>query len=451
MPPPNSSSPSDPPQAPNFLFLFPDQWRWDWLGCVDSPFGKVPVHTPNLDALAARGTLFSQCRTNSPVCAPARACLATGLRYDRTGVLANGTDLRLDSDTYFQRLRAAGYRVAATGKTDLQKHGLWKGLDGWTSAMGRLGFSECINQAGKWDAAVGGIPEPKDPYMAHLHRAGLAMVHRQDYDGRKHDRRAGRMDHAPSPLPREHYTDDFAGRMAEQYLDLWALDPTGRSPWHLWVNFPGPHEPFDPPAELLARYRDTIFPPNVGGKFDDSDHQAVRRSYAAMITGLDECVGRLIDKVRARGELERTLIVFCSDHGEMLGDHGRWFKHTPHEGSIHVPLIIAGPGVKAGKISDAPTELTDLAATLLDYAGLPVPADWDGRSLRPVLTGQQPRHRDCSHSALDNWQVTTDGRWKLILTAGQPDQLFDLHADPQELINLTAREPGHVNRLRQAL
>src|SRR5690554_2983485 len=95
-------------RQPNILFLFPDQWRWDWLGCE----GRVPVRTPNLDALAARGTRFTQCRTNSPLCAPARACLATGRRYEHTGVPDNKYDTRPEMGTIFQLLRNAGYRVA---------------------------------------------------------------------------------------------------------------------------------------------------------------------------------------------------------------------------------------------------------------------------------------------------------------------------------------------------
>jgi arylsulfatase len=433
---------------PNLLFLFPDQWRWDWLGCETSPFGKVPVKTPNLDALGARGVRFTQCRTNSPLCAPARAALVTGMRYHRCGVASNGTDCPPDADTYLRRLRDAGYRVAATGKTDLQKHGQWKGLDGWTDAMGRLGFTECVNQAGKHDAVNSGFPAPQDPYMAYLHSVGQAEIHRDDYRARKQLRKDGGMDFAPTPLAREHYTDDFAGRMAERFLDRWAPAPNGRSPWHLWVNFPGPHEPFDPPAELLARYEGVAFPPPIAGN-DSADHQAVRRSYAAMISGIDDWVGRLLAAVERRGELGSTLVVFASDHGEMLGDHGRWFKNTWHEPSVHVPLIVAGPGVSRG-VCHRPVELIDLAATLLDAAGVAAPP-WDARSLAPLLADPTTAHRSVTHAALGDWRSVTDGRWKLVAVAGQADRLFDLHADPTEQADVAAAHPELLHRLQAAL
>ena len=141
-------------KQPNFLFLFPDQWRWDWLACAGY---DIPVKTPNIDKLAARGMRFTQCRTNSPVCAPARAALATGMRYQNCGVPGNGFNLDTTRDTFFKHLRNSGYRVAASGKTDLQKHGKWKGLDGWTTAMGQLGFTQAVNQAGKHDS--GGCPQ----------------------------------------------------------------------------------------------------------------------------------------------------------------------------------------------------------------------------------------------------------------------------------------------------
>lgn len=440
--------------SPNILFLFPDQWRWDWLGCEDSPYGKVPVRTPHLDALAARGMRFAQCRTNSPVCAPARAALVTGLRYERCGVPGNGVDLSLESDTYLQRLRAAGYRVAASGKTDLQKHGQWKGLDGWTEAMGRLGFTECCNQAGKWDAVQSGWPRPQDPYMKHLHESGCVQEHVADYQRRREFRQnAGgvrQVDSAPSPLPREHHTDDFCGRAACEFLSRWSVDASGRSPWHLWVNFPGPHEPFDPPAELLEGYAGVEFPLPVGTPQRHIDHQAVRRSYAAMIRGIDEWVGRILGEIKRRGETDRTLIVFSSDHGEMLGDHGKWFKQVPEEGSVHVPLIVAGPGVRQG-VSGTPVELIDLAATMLDWAGVAAPAGWDARSLGPVLRGESRKHRDVTLCSLGAWKMAFDGRWKLIFEPGKADRLYDLSTDPAETKNLADGCPDEVSRLKKTL
>ena len=434
---------SDAERPPNILFLFPDQWRWDWLGCVTSPYGKVPVRTPHIDALAARGTRFTQCRTNSPLCAPARACLATGVRYDRCGVPNNGADLDPRLPNVFQHLRGEGYRVACTGKPDLRKHGKWKGLDGWTQHLGRLGFTESTHQAGKHDAVNTGADQPQDAYMAHLHRVGQAAAHVADYRRRAALRRdeGHVIDATPTPLPREHYTDDFCGRAAEAYLDRWAVG----EPWMLWVNFPGPHEPFDPPAELLRRYDGVAFPPPVEPGESSQDHQALRRAYAAMCEGIDEWVGRLLAAVARRGEADRTLVIFASDHGEMLGDHGRWYKTFAYEGSVHVPLILAGPGVPAGTVDDRLVELIDVSATMLAAAGLAVPDDWDAQ---PVLG---PVKRDVQVSGLGDWRMLFDGRHKLVTRGGAAAELYDLTRDPCESRNLLEQEPSITEGLRDKL
>lgn len=432
-------------EAPtNVLFLFPDQWRWDWLGCVDSPYGKVPVRTPNIDALAARGVQFTQCRTNSPVCAPARACLATGVRYDRCGVPDNRYDMDLDRPNLFKMLREQGYRVAVTGKPDLCKQVKWKGLDGWTQQIGRLGFTEARYQAGKWDAINSGAQRPQDAYMAHLHRAGVVDQHVEDYSRRRTLRRndPSVIDASPTPLPREHYTDDFCGQAALSFLDRWSVG----DPWFLWVNFPGPHEPFDPPAELLRRYDGVEFPEPVEPGTPRQDDQALRRAYAAMCEGIDEWIGRLIAAVDGRGELDRTLIVFASDHGEMLGDHGRWYKEVPYEGTVHVPLIIAGPDAPSGEQRHDLVELIDISATVLTAAGLDIPSDWDAR---PLLNADQ--RREVQLSGLREWRMICDGRHKLVMQNGKPTDLFDLQHDPAERHNVLTEAPTIARALAMRL
>lgn len=443
---------------PNILFLFPDQWRWDWLGCHDgstTPYGRIPVRTPHLDRLAQRGVRFTHCRTNSPLCAPARACLAQGVRYQRCRVPSNSFDTPTDSDTVFRRLRDAGYRTACTGKTDLQKRSHFKGLDGWTPAIGMLGFVESHDQCGKWDAVNSGRDRPADPYSAELHRTGWMNVHLADYDRRRTDLRERSLISAdPSPLPRRLCTDDFAGRTALDMLQRWPVDHTGQhpAPWMLWVSFPGPHEPFDPPAELQRRYDGVEFPGpvDVPPHAAPQDHPQLRRNYAAMCQGVDDWVGRLIAAVEARGEIDRTLIVFCSDHGENLGDHGRWNKNLPYDSSVRVPLILAGPGVPTAEVRDDLVELIDLSATMLVAAGLDVPAHWDAR---PITThGGRPR--DVQLSSLGKWRMICDGRWKLVRTEPSPTPwhpdptaLFDLDADPAETTNVAADHPQVVESL----
>ena len=438
---------SDPKQ-PNILFLFPDQWRWDFLGCAEH---GIPVKTPNIDALAARGVRFTQCRTNSPVCAPARSCLVQGLRYDRCGVPSNGTDSDPQRPNYMKQLQAAGYQTAGCGKFDLFKPTRFRGLDGWTDRLGEIGFDRGYDQSGKFDCARNGWPEPQDFYSAHLHHDGLMETHKDDYKRRGQDRQSGACGAWASPLGTEHHTDTFTANNAARLLDELPTD----QPWYLWVNFPGPHDPFDPPAEYLARYDDVDFDLPIEPNPEANPDQLVqqRRSYAACCEYLDELCGRIIAKVAQRGELDNTLIVFASDHGEMLGDHGRWTKAVAYEGSTHVPLIVAGPGVEgAGRTSDELIELIDLAATFTDAAGASAVDGWDSRSLAPLLTRTADSHRDIAVSGLRKWRMAFDGRYKLVIAEDQPDTLYDLREDPGETVNcIESVDAGTVAALRQAI
>jgi choline-sulfatase len=216
------------------------------------------------------------------------------------------------------------------------------------------------------------------------------------------------------------------------------------SPWCLWVNFPGPHEPFDPPNDLLQRYNNVHFPdPIAPDPADPTDHQAVRRAYAAMMTGIDEWIGRILDAVSARGELEQTYVVFSSDHGEMLGDHGKWGKAVAYEGSLRIPLVIAGPGLRANAVSPALAELADIGATLLDAAGIAVPKNFAARSLLPVLQGRidGAKYRSHQFAALGDWQAMILDRYKAVRQADGRVTMYDLATDPGELVDVAARVP----------
>lgn len=423
-------------EKPNFLFIFPDQWRWDWLGCSGH---DIPVNTPHIDALAARGVRFTQCRTNSPLCSPARACLAQGLRYDRCSVPDNHVDTPRDSLTVFQLLRRIGYRVGTTGKNDLHKATSWLGLEGWTPLIGQYGFTEARAQLGKLGAVQIAEESPSCAYTALLHKKGMMATHVADYQRRREVDEG--ISTAPSDLPRELYTDDVTGQYSVELLNAFPRD----APWLLWVNFPGPHDPFDPPLELQERYDGVDFPLPVAMEesFDGKplNHQQIRRNYSACCEGIDEWVGKLIEVVEARGELDNTVIIFSSDHGEMLGDHGRFTKQVPFEGSVHVPLIIAGPGIEAGAVNDALTELIDISAEITQRAGLDVPVDWDAQP----LFGATPRGYQVSE--LGDWKMIFNGEHKLILKQGAPAELYDLNQDPGEEHNLIDLLPAKVDEL----
>ncbi|MEX0810483.1 MAG: sulfatase-like hydrolase/transferase [Dongiaceae bacterium] len=439
-------------QPPNLLFLFPDQWRGDWIGCAGN---DIPVKTPNIDRLASYGTRFPNARTNSPLCAPARAALATGNCYPAAGVAGGHDDLARDTPTIFARLRDAGYSVATCGKNDLRKGAYMRSAPGAGDWLAALGFTQIREHAGKRDAAVMAIENRPDPYVQFLRENNAIDAYLGDIAARDilrtQERKVSAVAHR---LPRTLYTDDFCGRNA---LGLIAALPR-TTPWFLWVNFPGPHEPFDPPDELLKSYAGTRFPdPVAPDPADPSDHQAVRRAYAAMMEGIDQWIGRIIGAVAERGELDRTIVVFSSDHGEMLGDHGKWGKAVAQEGSLRIPLVIAGPGLRRGIVSPALAELADIGATLLDAAGIApledAPENARARSLLPMLSGRVPetRHRSHQYAALGDWRAVMHEQYKAVRWADGRVALYDLAADPGELADVAAARPAIAGALGQWL
>ena len=448
---------ADTPRRPNILFLFPDQHRYDWTGANRN----LPIHTPNLDRLARRGVRFTKAIVASPLCAPSRACLASGKEYDRCRVRDNGDDYPLDQPTYYGMLRESGYHVAGCGKIDLHKASSNWGLDG-KHLLPEWGFSDGIDNAGKMDAIVSGAVQPKDPYMAYLHRRGLAAAHVADFRKRA---QAGYAATFPTPLDESAYCDNW---VAKNGLELMKAFPKGK-PWHLVVNFTGPHNPEDVTARMEKLVRDRDFPqPNRSAQFNPETHVAIRQNYTAMVENIDRWAGVFLDEVERRGELENTLVVYSSDHGEMLGDHNRWGKTLPYHASASVPMIVAGPGVGKGVVSDALVSHMDLAATYLDYAGVPRPADMDSRSMRPLLEGKTKAHREFVRSGLGSWRMIYDGRYKLVrgfdpsritkeksapdTSSGElPPLLFDLETDALENINIAEKAPNHVTRLSKFL
>jgi arylsulfatase A-like enzyme len=435
---------------PNFLFLFPDQQRYDWTGLNRD----LPLRTPHLDAIARRGAHFTRAVVASPLCAPSRACLASGMEYDRCGVVNNGQDFPLGKTTYYQLLRDSGYHVVGCGKLDLHKASYIWGLDGG-GRLAEWGFSGGIDNAGKQDAIISGATDPKDPYMAFLHRQGLAQAHVEDFRKRK-----GYNATFPTPLPEVAYCDNWVGQNG---LDLLRATPKDR-PWHLVVNFTGPHSPMDITIRMDEICRNRDFPqPNGSKQYTAAEHVAIRQNYAAMIENIDRWTGVYVDELKRRGELDNTVIVYSSDHGEMLGDHDRWGKTYPWAASVGVPLVAAGPGVRRGLRSDALVSHIDIGATFLDYAGVAQPREMESRSLRPLLEGRTAKHRDVLRSGLNQWRMAWDGRYKLVTgfdpgarkkgeeRAAPPTLLFDLESDPLENRNIAERAPEQVKRLRQAI
>lgn len=407
-----------PDDRPNVLFVFPDQHRPDYVGFD----GEVPVRTPNLDDLADRGVAFRNAVTPSPLCGPARACLASGREYDRCGVRDHAADYPLGAPTLYARLRDAGYHVIGSGKFDLQKHSGDQGLDG-ENDLDANGFSDGVNNAGKWDA-WGGARDgtPGDSYTTYLDEIGELTTHIEDFDRRQE---AGIGASFPTSLPPEAYCDNWIGRRT---VDLLEAAPADR-PWFCQVNFAGPHDPWDVTEDMHNWYRDPPVefpdPTDPDEELTLDEHQSVRRNYAAMVENIDRWLGRFLGRVDDRGERENTLVVFASDHGEMLGDHGRWKKHLPYRASAGVPLVAAGTGVVDREPVEAPATILDCHATFLDAAGVePTAVDptMDSLSMWSFLQGDSAVDadptagglRDVAVSGFGNWRLAIDERYGLI-------------------------------------
>jgi arylsulfatase A-like enzyme len=433
------------PLQPNIIFFFPDQHRPDWL----SGNPNLSLRTPNINRLKSQGVMFTRAYTPSPLCAPARACLASGKAYNECPAPNNDYDYPLDIPTYYQALRRTGYRVVGVGKFDLHKDTRdslkldWN-LDG-SRCLKEWGFTDGIDNEGKLDGSnsyrVDG--KPKGPYLAYLQKLGLAETYIKE-----HEQSSGYMGAYTTSLPDEAYCDNWLSENGLRFLRGFPKD----QPWHLVVNFTGPHNPMDVTKSMRDKWAHTAFP--LSHNNDYPDQKALLRSrqnYAAMIENIDHQVGRFIDLVREREELENTLIVYTSDHGEMLGDHSRWGKGTWYSASVGIPLIVCGPGVKKGVVSDALVSLQDLAATFLDYAGTQGLPKMEALSLRALLEGRKDDHRKYVISGLNEWRMVFDGRYKLIMGAEHSPILFDLQNDLLEDKNIAKNNPNIVKRLTQVI
>lgn len=438
---------------PNVLFIMADQHRHDYLGCAGATF----VRTPNLDRLAERGVRFSQAITNCPVCAAARIGLATGLQPSRLGSLDNASYLPLSAPTHYQRFRDHGYRVGCVGKLDLAKPSPYNGRFGDRPCVYGWGFTHPEECEGKMHA--GSSPTPIGPYTHYLEDNGLLQRFHQDYRVRKEKGWIVGASH-DSVLPTEAFEDTYIGRRAAEWIESTPTD----FPWYYLVSFVGPHDPFDPPTEYAERYRGADMPAAVHDELVDKpswlgrrqvpateeDIAISRRQYCAAIELIDDQVGRILDALQGRGLMDNTVVLYTSDHGEMLGDHGMYTKSVAYEPSLRVPLIVAGPGMSGGRSSDALAELIDLYPTVCEMASLPVPAHLDARSLLPVLEETDAEHRTEAVSAIRHWRCIRTRQHKLIENYNDVTELYDLTEGP-EVCNIAAREPGLVRQLSRRL
>ncbi len=441
-------------KQPNLLFIMDDQHRFDYLGSRGAHF----VKTPHLDRLAARGINFSNCFTNSPLCAPSRIALATGMQPGRVGALDNNSYLPPQIPTFYQRFRDNGYRVGCVGKLDLAKPDLYNGRFGDRPCAFSFGFTHPEECEGKMHAGVS--PTPLGPYGFYLQEKGLYTEFHEDYQKRKQE--GFSLECSDSVLPTEAFEDVYIGNRAAE----WIRGVPDDFPWFYFVSFVGPHDPFDPPTEYAEKFRDAEMPLAVMGSLegkpgwvarrrvteDQATISKTRRQYCAAIHVIDDQVGKILDALERRGMLDNTYIIFTSDHGEMAGDHGLYTKSVAYEPAIHVPLIIAGPGIAAGGESDALVELIDLNPTACGLAGIPDNGQiMDAKSLDSLLFGQTDQHRTSVMSCENNFRCLRTDRYKYIQNFNDAPELYDLQADREELHNIAPANPALVAKMQAAL
>jgi choline-sulfatase len=420
----------------NLLFILSDQHNREVMGCAGHPL----VRTPHLDALAEKGTRFTNAYTPSPICVPARACLATGRHVHETGFWDNATPYDGSVRSWAHRLRSEGHRIAAIGKL----HYRGAEMDG--------GFTEAINNLHVPDGLgdVIGLVRKDAP-----ERSGAAKFAREI---------------GPQESSYTRYDRKIAAR-ATEWLRARAAEPSDR-PWMLFVSFVMPHFPLQAPPEFYALYEDVeIPPPRLCGAAERVKHPFLKaitgvlpydryfteetrriaiRCYLGMVSLLDHHVGQLLATLDETGLSENTRLIYASDHGEMLGNHGMWGKMSFHEESVGVPLIMAGADIDRGRIEDSPVCLLDLYPTFLEALGI-VPDDEEmqlpGRSLFETLRRPDPNRAILSQyhaaGAVTGSFMLRQGRWKYIHYVGMTPQLFDLEADPHEAADL-GESPDHA-------
>lgn len=439
---------------PNVILIMADQHRWDFLGYESNGI----THTPNLGTIASEGIIFRSAYCSSPLCCPSRAAIASGRYGMNTGCYTNLHQLPPGTPSFVQQFRSNGYHTCAIGKTHMEIHAYDADFrsEPHLQYMDSLGWSEVIEA----DAMVQhGI---KCNYGSFLLEHGVL----DDYvTFMEHYGTRGKPNFACQEwtLPERFSLTSFVGDSAVDWLRRW----DDAKPFLLHVGFVDPHSPIKPLPRFMDMYRDSeeVLPWNSANS--PAGLEDARRGYRALISHVDECVGNIRAVLAEKGMLGNTIVVYVADHGEMAGDHGRTGKTTFFEGSVHVPLLFAGPGINPGKDNSALVEIIDIGRTLCDLCSVE-PHAWDqGRSLVPILTGEATTHRDTVYCEMGCDRMLYDGRYKLmwgdptsdtrklgrlpqdkpVNIPPSPVGLYDLWVDPKECQNL-ARDEAHNDLLR---
>ena len=422
-------------RRPNILVLMCDQLSARAL----SAYGHRLVKTPNIDRIAARGTVFDNFYSSFPLCAPARLAFMTGRHCSSIGAWDNAAQLPPDIPTFAHYLRLMGYRTCLSGKMHFigpdQLHGFEE----------RVTTDICpsdFNWTADWDDPWRTMDWFHD--MRNVAGAGIAERSlQQDFD------------------------EEVAFHAARKIFD-WARDGDAR-PFLMVASFTHPHDPYVTPQRFWDLYDDAaidmpavpFIPPEARdphsrrlweqydrGEFavSDAEIRKARHAYYGSISYVDERIGQILEALDRAMLTDDTVVAFCTDHGDMLGERGLWYKMSFYDWSTRVPLIMAGPGIPAGRRVRSNCGLVDMLPTLVEIAnggpwdGYPEPTD--GRSLLPLLEAEEPERAAVSEMFSEGvaapYVMLRQGRFKLTVVEHDPPQLFDMEADPDELRDLAA-------------
>jgi arylsulfatase A-like enzyme len=411
-------------RSPNLLFVFSDQHRWCDLRC----YGNADVATPHFDRFATQGVRVERCLSNSPLCVPSRGSLLTGLFPLRHGAVSNDLPIRHDVTSVADVLGSAGYRTGYIGKWHLAGVPRDQVIP---AGRGRLGFQE-------W----------KVRNCSHAYFG----THYHDESNRRHE---------------------VAGYEPQTQTDL-AIEFIRRrhdAPWGLVLSWGPPHDPYhDAPETHLAHYRgarlrqrrnvDELVRDRRDRTLTRDDALNDLRGYYAHITALDEQFGRLLAALDDSGQRDNTIVVYTSDHGDMLGSHGFTNKQLPYDEAVRVPLLARWPGRIPAQHSEAMVGLVDLPVSLLGLMGLRFPGAVDGADLHEVFCVPGSPGRDACyvfdyipahqayHRGGEAWRAVRTPRFTLARKATGADWLlFDNKADPWQLHNLVD-QPGSATLQR---
>ncbi len=435
-------------ETPNILILMTDQQRADCMSCTGHP----QIKTPNMDRLAREGIRFAQAATVSPICMPARASFANGLYPHNHEMWTNKGEMPAEDETFFQILQQAGYFTAHIGKSHYYEHRPGLHMRDREPYMHARGL-EYVDETPGPHATCRTASYMTDDWE----KKGLWELFKQDY--RERGEAGGGMVR-PSPLPVEDFLDSYIGRRAAEFVGTYE----DKRPMCLFVGFGGPHEPWDAPGKYAEMYQPTETPAPIPisetyrslagwirAKWDFkvwpqsvlNNIPEIRANYYGKISLIDYWIGRILEAFSNRGWLDDLMIVFWSDHGEMLGDHGQFSKANFHESSVRVPLILRWPGrVPENITSQALTEIIDVFPTLLEAAGCEPSHRCLGRSLWTVIHNPEAKPRDYQLSEIDNGErhiMIRSLQYKYVIDEqARGFMLYDLKNDPEEQNNLIA-------------